>query len=67
MLFHNDNRDDGLRNTSNEDFNLEEGSRNSKKNSISNFIDDVSHMVAGFNVVNSSSNHNSGGERKTTQ
>ena len=57
---------DGLKNTSNDDINLEEGSGNSEEDGIPNFMDDVSNIIASFNVANSSNDHNSG-KRKATQ
>jgi hypothetical protein len=66
MLFDEDNRGDGLKNTSNDDINLEEGSGNSNEDGIPNFMDDVSNMVASFNVANSSNNHNSGKRKSNT-
>jgi hypothetical protein len=59
--------DDGTKNTSNEDVNLEEGSGDFKKDSIPNFVDDVNNMVAGVNVSVSTSNRSSSGKRKATQ
>ena len=66
MLF-DDDGDDGLRNTNNEDLNLKKGSEDSEKDSLPNFVDDVSNMVAGVNVANSSRNCSSSGKRKAIQ
>jgi len=48
-----------MRNITNDETNIEEGSGNSEENAIPDFIHDVSNMVNGSNVVNSSNNHNS--------
>ena len=58
---------DKTKNTFNEDVNPEEGSGDSKKNSIPNFVDDMSNMLAGVNVSVNTSNLSSGGKRKATQ
>ena len=67
MLSDDDGGDDGLRNTNKKDFNLEKGSKDSKEDSLLNFVYNVSNMVAGVKVTNGGSNHNNGGKRKTTQ
>jgi hypothetical protein len=59
--------DDGLRNTNNEDLNLKKESEDSEEDSLPNFVDDVSNMVAGVNVTNSSRNCSSSGKRKAIQ
>ena len=48
-----------MRNTTNEETNIEEGSGDSEEDAIPDFIYDVSNMVGGSNVANGSSNHNS--------
>ena len=58
---------DKTKNTFNEDVNPEEGSGDSKKKSISNFVDDMSNMLAGVNVSVNTSNLSSGGKKKATQ
>jgi len=64
MILGNVGVDDGTKNTSNEDVNLEEGSGDFEKDSIPNFVDDVNNMVAGVNVSVSTSNTSSSGKRK---
>ena len=52
-------------NTVNEDPHLEEGSGDSKEDSLPNFIADVNNMVAGVNFANSTNNPTgSSGKRK---
>jgi len=46
-----------MRNTTNEETNIEEGKGDSEEDAIPDFIHNVSNMVGGSNVVNSSSNH----------
>jgi hypothetical protein len=48
-----------MRNTTNDETNIEEGSGDSEDDKIPNFVHDVSNMVGGSNVVNNSSNHSS--------
>jgi hypothetical protein len=45
-----------MRNTTNEHTNIEEGSGDSKEDAIPDFTRDVSNMVGGSNVTNSSNN-----------
>jgi hypothetical protein len=45
-----------MRNTNNKETNIEEGSGESEEDAIPDFIHDVSNMVGGSNVANSSSN-----------
>jgi len=59
VLFDEDNGTNGMRNTNNDEINIEEESENFEENAILDFIHDVSNMVGGSNVVNSSNNHNS--------
>jgi hypothetical protein len=59
LLSDEDNMAAGMRNTTNEETNIEEGSVDSEEDAISYFIHDVSNMVGGNNVANSSSNPNS--------
>jgi hypothetical protein len=60
LLSDEDDRDAaGMRNTTNEKTNMEEGSGDSEEDAIPDFIHDVSNMVGGSNVANSSSNPNS--------
>jgi len=48
-----------MRNTNNKETNIEEGSGESEEDAILDFIHDVSNMVGGSNVANSSSNPSS--------
>jgi hypothetical protein len=48
-----------MRNTNNKETNIEEGSGESEEDAIPDFIHDVSNMVGGSNVANSSSNPSS--------
>jgi hypothetical protein len=48
-----------MRNTNNKETNIEEGSGESQEDVIPDFIHDVSNMVGGSNVANSSSNPSS--------
>ena len=57
LLSNEDNVTAGMKNTTNEDTNMEEGSDDSAKDAIPDFTRDVSNMVGGSNVTNSSSNH----------
>lgn len=66
MTSEEDQGGDGLVNSSNIDKNLEEGSGDSEEDFIPDFVEDVSRMVAGCNVPNSSSNHSSV-KRKATE
>jgi len=60
LLSDEDDRDAaGMRNTTNEKTNMEEGSGDSEEDAIPDFIHDVSNMVGGSNVANSSNNLNS--------
>ena len=59
LLSNEDNVTAGMKNTTNEDTNMEEGSDDSAKDAIPDFTRDVSNMVGGSNVTNSSSNHDS--------
>jgi len=59
LLSDEDNGAAGMRNTTNEETNIEEGSGDSKEDAIPDFIHDVSNMVGGSNVANSSSNPSS--------
>jgi len=59
LLLNEDNVAAGMRNTTNEETNIEEGSGDSEEDAIPDFIHDVSNMVGGNNVANSSSNPNS--------
>jgi len=59
LLSDEDNVAAGMRNTTNEETNIEEGSGDSEEDAIPYFIHDVSNMVGGNNVANSSSNPNS--------
>ena len=56
LLSDEDNVASGMRNTTNEDTNKEEGSGDSEEDAIPDFTRDVSNMVGGSNVTNSSSN-----------
>ena len=69
LLSDEDNRAAEMRNTTNEETNIEEGSGDSEEDAIPDFIHNVSTMVGGSNVTNSSSNHISAkrkGARNTT-
>jgi hypothetical protein len=69
LLSDKDNKAIGMRNTTNEKTNIEEGSGDSEEDAIPDFIHNVSTMVGGSNVTNSSSNHISAkrkGARNTT-
>jgi hypothetical protein len=60
LLSDEDNGDaTGMRNTTNEKTNMEEGSGNFEEDAIPDFIHDVSNMVGGSNVANNISNPNS--------
>jgi hypothetical protein len=59
LLSDEDNGPAGMRNTTNEETNMEEGSGDSEEDAIPDFIHDVSNMVGGSNVANSSSNPSS--------
>ena len=56
LLSDEDNVAAGIRNTTNKDTNMEKGSRDSEEDAIPDFTHDVSNMVSGSNVANSSSN-----------
>jgi hypothetical protein len=45
-----------MKNTTNKETNREEGSGDSEEDAITDFIHDVSNMIGGSNVANSSSN-----------
>jgi hypothetical protein len=66
VLSDEDNGMTEMRNTNNDEINIEEESGNFEENAILDFIHDVSNMVGGSNVVNSSNNHNSA-KRKGAQ
>ena len=57
LLSDEDNVASGMRNTTNKDTNMAEGSGDSEEDAIPDFTRDVSNMVGGSNVTNSSSNH----------
>ena len=59
LLSDEDNVAAGMRNTTNEDTNMEEGSGDSEEDAIPDFSQDVSNMVGGSNVANSSNNPSS--------
>ncbi|XP_061966912.1 L10-interacting MYB domain-containing protein-like [Populus nigra] len=56
LLSDEDNVTAGMRNTTNEDTNMEEGSGDSEEDAIPDFTRDVSNMVGGSNVAHSCSN-----------
>ena len=56
-----------VRNTTNEDTNMEEGSGDSEDDAIPDFSWDVSNMVGGSNVANSSSNPSSSKRKSAHQ
>ena len=58
-----------IKNATNEDLHLEEGSGDSEEDTLPNFIEDVNNMVGGVNFSNSSSNPSSinSGKRKDVQ
>jgi hypothetical protein len=56
LLSDEDNVAAGMRNTTNKHTNMEEGSDDSEEDAIPDFAHDVSNMVGGSNVANSSSN-----------
>uniref|UniRef100_A0A2K2CAR3 Myb/SANT-like domain-containing protein n=1 Tax=Populus trichocarpa TaxID=3694 RepID=A0A2K2CAR3_POPTR len=59
LLSDEDNVAAGMRNTTNEDTNMEEGSGDSEEDAIPDFTRDVSNMVGGSNVAHSCSNPSS--------
>jgi hypothetical protein len=59
LLSDEGNRAAGMRNTTNDETNIEEGSGDFEEDVIPNFVYDVSNMVGESNVANSSSNHSS--------
>jgi hypothetical protein len=59
FLLDEDNGAAGMRNTTNEETNMEEGSGDSEKDAIPDFVHDVSNMAGGSNVANNSSNPSS--------
>jgi len=59
LLSDKDNVAAGMRNTTNEDTNMEEESGDSEEDAIPDFTRDVSNMLGGSNVANSCSNPNS--------
>ena len=59
FLLDEDNVASRMRNTTNEDTNMAEGSGDSEEDAIPDFTRDVSNMVGGSNVANSSSNPSS--------
>jgi len=59
LLSDEDNVTARMRNTTNEDTNMEEGSDDSEEDAIPDFTRDVSNMVGGSNVAHSCSNPSS--------